>query len=88
MSRRSVSWLCTLLLVLPLTVTVAGELSPEQVREILAERIDKQEKSVGIAVGLIDENGSSVVSYGKLSQADTREPDGKTVFRILYTSNC
>ena len=65
-------------LVLPLTV----EWSPEEVRAILAERIDKHEKSVGIAVGLLDERGSTVVSYGKLSKTDEKEPDGKTVFEI------
>ena len=61
---------------------VAGEWSAEEVRAILAERIDEQEKSVGIAVGLIDEHGSTVVGYGKLDATDDREPDGKTVFEI------
>ncbi len=82
MFRRPSPPFLALLLVLSLTVAVAGEWSPEQVRAILAERIDKQEKSVGLAVGLIDERGSTVVSYGKLSKTDEREPDGKTVFEI------
>ncbi len=82
MLRRIVFSACALLLVFPLSVAVGAEWSAEQVRAILAERIDKQHKSVGIAVGLIDERGSTVVSYGKLSKTDERMPDGKTVFEI------
>ncbi len=82
MFRRPSPSFLVFLLVVPLTVAVAGEGSPEQVRAILVERIDEQEKSVGIAVGLIDERGSTVVSYGRLSKTDERVPDGKTVFEI------
>ena len=80
MFRRLVPSLLVSLLVLLPTVAVAGEWTPEQVRGILAERIDEHEKSVGIAVGLIDEQGRTVVSYGTLSKTDDRPPDGKTVF--------
>jgi len=82
MTRRLFASLGTLLLIFSLTAAVAGEWSPEQVRAILAQRIDDDEKSVGIAVGLIDEQGSTVVGYGKLSKTDARQPDGKTVFEI------
>jgi len=82
MIRRLIPSLLIALLVHSLTGTVAGGWSPEQVRAVLAERIDQHEKSVGIAVGLIDERGSTVVSYGRLSRTDEREPDGKTVFEI------
>jgi CubicO group peptidase (beta-lactamase class C family) len=78
--KRGVASILVSLLLAPLTV--AGDWSPEEVRAILAERIDEHEKSVGIAVGLIDERGSTVVSYGKLSKTDEREPNGKTVFEI------
>ena len=82
MSRRMLSPVCAFLSVLALSVAAAGERSPEQVRAILAERIDKNGKSVGIAVGLIDDKGSTVVTYGKLGKTDDRMPDGKTVFEI------
>jgi CubicO group peptidase (beta-lactamase class C family) len=68
--------------VLALSVAAAGESSPAQVRAILVERIDKQAQSVGIAVGLIDDKGSTVVTYGKVSKTDDRMPDRKTVFEI------
>ncbi|MCP3978550.1 MAG: serine hydrolase [bacterium] len=86
--RRLVSSFLFVLLVLSSTfavtavAAVAGEWTADEVRAILAERIDEQEKSVGIAIGLIDEQGSTVVGYGKLGATDDREPDGKTVFEI------
>ncbi len=82
MSRRITAALCTLLLTLTSFVAVGAEWSPAQVRAILAERIDKQAQSVGIVVGLIDGQGSSFVSYGRLSKTDERAPNGKTVFEI------
>ena len=48
MFRRPIRLFLVSLLVLPLTVAVAGDWSPEQVRSMLAERIDEHEKSVGI----------------------------------------
>ncbi len=71
-----------LTLMSPAAVAVAGEWNVEGIREILVERIDEHAKGVGIVVGLIDEQGRAVVGYGKLSRADDREPDGKTVFEI------
>ena len=84
--RRLVYSFLFFLLILPSTfadtgvAAVAGEWTAEEVRAILAERIDEHEKSVGIAIGLIDEHRSTVVGYGKLSTTDDRTPDGKTVF--------
>lgn len=82
MFRRIVQGVLVSLLVLSLTVAPAGDWSAEDVRTILAERIDEHVQGVGIAVGLIDERGSTVVGYGKLSATDERVPDGKTVFEI------
>ncbi len=86
--RRLVYSFLFFLLILPSTFAntgvadVAGEWTAEEVRAILAERIDEHEKSVGIAIGLIDEHGSTIVGYGELSTTDDRTPDGKTVFEI------
>ncbi len=84
MTRDRLLTAATLLLLVLLTSqdSIALDWTAEQVRAILADRIDKHEKSVGIAVGLIDETGSLVVGHGKLSQSDPRQPDGHTVFEI------
>lgn len=67
---------------LPSLCAAQGEPNPAAIRAILQERIDKNQKSVGIVVGLIDKNGSRVVGYGKLSQEKNQEPDGNTVYEI------
>ena len=67
------------------TVESATALSEERVAEIqgiLQERVDKYKKTVGIVVGLINEEGRKVISYGTLSQGGSREVDGSTVFEI------
>lgn len=56
--------------------------TPERVRALLVDRIDRDKRSVGIAIGLIDEAGRLVVGHGKFNQNDPREPDGETVFEI------
>jgi len=78
-----------LLMLSPVAALVLGACMPKpddpdeaEIREILEERVDQYQKSVGIVVGLIDERGSRVVSYGKLAHGDSRPLDGNTLFEI------
>jgi len=41
-----------------------------------------EHNGVGIVVGVIDRDGTRIVSYGKLSAMDQRVPDGETVFQL------
>jgi serine-type D-Ala-D-Ala carboxypeptidase/endopeptidase len=61
----------------PLTV-----LGTDEIREILARRIDQQKQAVGIVVGVIEPNGRRVVAYGNLAKGDPRPVDGDTIFEI------
>ena len=54
----------------------------EQIREILAKRIDHQKQATGIAVGVIEPNGRRAANYGNLAQGDSRTVDGDTIFEI------
>jgi CubicO group peptidase (beta-lactamase class C family) len=54
----------------------------DQIKNILRERIDVAKKSVGIVVGLIDDKGTRIVSYGKPSQDSTQPVNGDSVFEI------
>jgi CubicO group peptidase (beta-lactamase class C family) len=54
----------------------------EEIRKILAERIDDAKQSVGIVVGVIEPSGRRIVSYGALAKGDKRPLDGDTVFEI------
>jgi CubicO group peptidase (beta-lactamase class C family) len=49
--------------------------------EVVKGRVDKYEKRFGIVVGIINQEGSKILSYGKLSK-DGPEVDGDTVFEL------
>lgn len=74
-----------LFLFLPLLPSLGAaqdEPNPAAIRAILQERIDKNRKSVGIVVGVINAKGSQVIGYGKPSKERGQEPDGNTVYEI------
>lgn len=54
----------------------------EQIRKILADRIDRDHRSVGIVVGVIDSRGRRVIAHGAFAKGDTRPLNGDTVFEI------
>jgi CubicO group peptidase (beta-lactamase class C family) len=56
--------------------------STDDVREILARRVDQQKQATGIVVGLIEPGGRRVVAYGHLGKGDPRAVDGDTIFEI------
>lgn len=56
--------------------------SDDEVRKILADRIDAQHQSVGIVVGMIGPEGRRVIGYGHLKKDDPRTPGGDTIFEI------
>ena len=77
-----------LLSVLALVFTIPHSLLADQnesiesrIREVVKERVDKYGKTFGMVVGIINENGSKIISYGKLSK-DGPEVDGETVFEL------
>ena len=62
---------------MPLTVP-----GTDEIREILARRIEHQKQAVGIAVGVIEPSGRRVVAYGRLAHGDPRTLDQDTIFEI------
>ena len=53
-----------------------------EIRQILADRVDKYRQSVGMVVGVIEPQGRRVIAYGKRAADDPRPLDGDTVFEI------
>jgi D-alanyl-D-alanine-carboxypeptidase/D-alanyl-D-alanine-endopeptidase len=53
-----------------------------EIRRILAERIDRERRGVGIVVGVITPEGRRVISHGGFAHGDPRHLDGDTVFEI------
>jgi serine-type D-Ala-D-Ala carboxypeptidase/endopeptidase len=54
----------------------------EEIRQLLVDRIDVKQKSVGMVVGIITPLGRRLIAYGRLNQGDTRPLDGNTVFEV------
>lgn len=75
--------LLVLLAVLPVGVTRAQTgITDDEIRKILQDRIDVAKKSVGIVVGLVDDKGIRIVSYGKPNKNSDQTVNGDTVFEI------
>lgn len=53
-----------------------------EIRQILSERIDQKQQSVGIVVGVVEDRGERIVAQGALNQNDPRPLDGTTTFEI------
>ena len=53
-----------------------------EIRQVLAERIDEQKRSVGIVVGVVGPGGRRIVAHGQLATDDGTDVDGDTVFEI------
>jgi serine-type D-Ala-D-Ala carboxypeptidase/endopeptidase len=61
----------------------AAELSSDDaIRQILADRVGKNENDVGIIVKIVTPAGERVIAHGRRNAGDTRPLDGDTVFEI------
>ena len=65
-----------------LPLPARAETTDDEVKGILQQRIEYAKKSVGIVVGLVDEKGARVITYGKANQNSNLALDGNTVFEI------
>jgi len=81
--RLRIGSLITLVALSAASAQIPGDGGPsdEQIREILADRVDAQKRSVGIVVGVVDESGRRIIAHGKTA-ADGAPVDGDTVFEI------
>ena len=54
----------------------------DSIRAFLQQRIEVEKRDVGMVIGLVDEHGSSIVSYGKMDDGASQEVNGDTLFEI------
>lgn len=73
---------CIAAILLAYTVPAAGEEFTEAVRTYLQQRIDNCGANIGVVVGIVEAQGSAVVSYGKLDNGTDAQVDGDTVFEL------
>ncbi len=52
------------------------------IRMILADRVGSENSGIGMVVGVIDQHGRRIVSYGSLAKDDKRTLNGDTIFEI------
>ena len=57
-------------------------ISTDEIRAILARRVDQQKQAVGIVAGVVEPDGRRVIAYGNLANGDPRTLDGDTIFEI------
>jgi D-alanyl-D-alanine-carboxypeptidase/D-alanyl-D-alanine-endopeptidase len=82
-NRALIATLLVSFVLLPARVARAQVgITDDEIREILRDRIDVAKKSVGIVVGLVDDKGIRVISYGKPNQNSDRMVDADSVFEI------
>ncbi len=79
----AVSALLFFLVLLPIRLTSA-QTGPtdDEIKAILQQRIDVAKKSVGIVVGVIDDKGVRIISYGKPTKNTDQSVNGDSVFEI------
>jgi D-alanyl-D-alanine-carboxypeptidase/D-alanyl-D-alanine-endopeptidase len=61
---------------------VAPALTDDEIRGILADRVDRAKQAPGIVVGTVDDHRTRVVGYGKPFKDSTQTVNGDTVFLI------
>lgn len=66
----------------PLAAAPKAALTDDEIRSILAERIDRQQQSLGIVVGVVTPAGRRVVAHGVSGRDDRRPVTKDTVFEI------
>jgi CubicO group peptidase (beta-lactamase class C family) len=57
-------------------------LTDSDIQSLLTQNIDTDHQSVGLAVGVVDTNGTHVVCHGKLDNGTDAAVDGNTLFEI------
>jgi len=66
-----------------LALSLNAQPANEEIKKILADRIDAQQQSVGIVAGVVDAGGARrVVAHGAPAKGDARPLNGDTVFEI------
>ncbi len=78
---RIITCLCLPVLFSARTKITYAQLSTDSVKYILKREVDNR-RSAGIIVGLIDEKGRQIVSYGNVKEDSNQQPDSSTLYEI------
>ena len=79
--------ICFTILLSVFSFRAAAEDFTNAIHAFLQHRAEIEKKPGGIVVGIVDEHGSSIISYGKLDGGTDQEVNGDTVF-ALHSGTC
>ena len=84
---KSINWSvirisCFTMLFTPLALRAVAEDFTDAIHAYLEHRIEAEKIRGGIVVGIVDDQGSRIVSYGILDNGTDQEVDGDTLFEI------
>jgi len=71
-----------MILLSALSFRAAAEDFTNAIRAFLQQRIEVQKRDVGIVVGIVDEQGGRIISYGRMNAGTGQAVNGETVFLI------
>jgi CubicO group peptidase (beta-lactamase class C family) len=74
--------ICFTILLSAFSFQAAAEDFTNAIHAFLQHRVGVEKRDVGMVVGIVDEHGSRVVSYGKLDNGTGREVNGDTLFEV------
>ena len=64
------------------TLPARADATDDEIKSILQQRVEYAKKSVGIVVGIIDDKGARVITFGKPSLDGKQPLDGNSIFEI------
>jgi CubicO group peptidase (beta-lactamase class C family) len=74
--------ICFAVLLSALAFRASAEEFTNAIHSFLQRRVDVEKKNAGLVIGLVDEHGSRVVSYGKMGNVTGPDVNGDTLFEI------
>jgi CubicO group peptidase (beta-lactamase class C family) len=79
--------ICFTILLSAFSFRAGAEDFTNAIHAFLQHRGDLEKTAGAIVVGIVDDHGSNVISFGKLDNGTDREADGDSLFNI-YSSSC
>ncbi len=74
--------ICFTILLSAFSIRAAAEEFTDAIRAFMQQCVETHKVNAGIVVGIVDEHGSRVVSYGKLDNGTDQDVNGDTLFEI------
>ena len=82
--KTAIRVICFTILLSAFPFRAAAEDFTNAIHAFLQHRVEVEKRDGGIVVGIVDEHGSSIVSYGKMDNGTDQEVNGDTLFENRF----